>query len=76
MTEKQEIRAYALAIAVLNNQGSFFTVLKGKNPKDSIVELSYQHIDYLEAVEKYIENGIRREVVYADGPELKNFISD
>jgi len=70
MTEKQEIRAYALAIAVLNNQGSFFKVLKGEK---SIVELSYQHIDYLDAVENYIENGIRREVTTYD-PELKNLI--
>jgi hypothetical protein len=69
MTEKQEMRAYALAVAVLNNQGSFFNVLKSKNQKESIVE-------HLEVVENYIENGIRCEVVYADGPDLKNFISN
>jgi len=71
MTEKQEIRAFALAIAVLNEQGSFFNVLKGEK---SIVELSYQQIDYLEAVENYIENGIRREATYSSGHELKNYI--
>jgi len=71
MTEKQEIRTYALAIAVLNNQGSFFKVLKGEKP---IVELSYQHIDYLEAIENYIENGIRREVTYCNETDLKNYI--
>ncbi|GBU28273.1 hypothetical protein R84B8_01831 [Treponema sp. R8-4-B8] len=70
MTKEQEIRAFALAIAVLNNEGSFFQLLKGK---DYVIEFNGQQTAYLKAVEKYIEAGLCREVSnYA--PELKNLI--
>jgi hypothetical protein len=39
MTKEQEIRAYTLAIAVLNNKGSFFKVLNGEKP---IIEFNEQ----------------------------------
>jgi len=71
MTEKQEIRAYALAIAVLNNQGSFFRVLKGESP---IIELNDRQIAYLDAIEDYITEGIRREVSDSGWPEIKHLI--
>jgi hypothetical protein len=70
MTKEQEMRAFVLAIAVLNNGGSFFKVLNGEKP---IIEFSEQQKAYLKGIETYITDGIFREVTtYA--PELKNLI--
>ena len=70
MTKEQEIRAYALAIAVLNDKGSFFKVLNGEKP---IIEFSEQQQAYLKGIETYITDGIIREVsTYA--PKLENLI--
>jgi hypothetical protein len=72
MTKEQEIRACALAIAVLNEEGSFFKVLKegGGGP---LIEFNGQQAAYLKAIETYITDGIIREVANYE-PNLKNLI--
>jgi len=50
MTE-QEIRAYALMIAEIKNQGKFSNI---KNCEGSILELNPRQLTYLEAIERYI----------------------
>ena len=71
MTNEQEIRAWTLAIAELNNQGSFFKILGGEG---SVVELTEDHQAYLKAIEDYIVKGTFRAVTYMEKPELKGFI--
>jgi hypothetical protein len=74
MTEKQEIRAFALAIAVLNNQERvpFVRALKGE--KKYTIELNDRQIAYLEAIEEYIETGNRREAFGVGWRGLKELI--
>jgi hypothetical protein len=51
MNDNQVIRAYALAIAELKNNGVFCRV---RNYGGSIVELSERQRNYLAAIERYI----------------------
>ena len=50
MTQEQEIRAWALLIAEVKNQGHFAKVLKGHQ----IIEFNDRHLNYLAAIEAYI----------------------
>jgi len=60
--DEQEIRAKALEIAMLNTQGRFFGI-----QKDGI-KFSKQHINYLKAIERYIELGTYDEESDSDLP--------
>jgi len=48
---EQEIRAFALAIAEIKNQGEFCRV---KSCDGSIIELSDRQRNYLKSIERYI----------------------
>jgi hypothetical protein len=52
MTKEQEIRAFALMIAEIKNKGGFFNV---KNCEGSIIELNERQVNYLQAIERYID---------------------
>jgi len=60
MTE-QEIRAFALAIAEIKNQGNFCNAL---NCDGSVIELTERKLSYLKAIERYIVDNNYRDVVY------------
>ena len=51
MNEKQKIRAFALAIAEIKNQGTFCRV---KSCEGGLIELSERQQHYLESIERYI----------------------
>jgi hypothetical protein len=51
MNANQEIRAIALAIAEIKNNGAFFRV---RNYGGSLVELCERRRNYLAAIERYI----------------------
>jgi len=71
MTQDQQIRAWALAIAVLNNQGGFFKVLGGEHP---IIEFNDRQKEYLKAIREYIREDIERPVSDSGWPELETHI--
>jgi hypothetical protein len=73
MTEKQEIRAFALAIAVLNNRerAPFVRALKGEK---YTIELNDRQIAYLKAIEDYIETGNHREAFGVGWRGIKELI--
>jgi len=48
---EQEIRAFALAIAEIKNQGKFCSV---KSSEGSLIELNDRQRNYLKAIERYI----------------------
>jgi len=56
---EQEIRAFALAIAEIKNQGAFCRV---KSYKGGLIELSERQRHYLESIERYIADNNAWEV--------------
>ena len=48
---EQELRAFALLIAELNHYSRFFNI------RDDKIELNNRHLNYLNAIKKFIENG-------------------
>ena len=71
MNEK-EIRAFALAIAEIKNQGNFCNLL---NFDGGVIELTEKKLSYLKAIERYIVDNNYRSVVYTVEPALSCEVS-